>query len=69
MAYTSDDLTTIERAIASGTRLVRFSDGREIQYHSMQDLMAARADIALAVTTQSNKPAVRQIRIYTNKGF
>ena len=48
MAYTPDDLIVIERAIASGTRRVRFSD-REVEYQSMQDLMAARSDIAAAV--------------------
>jgi hypothetical protein len=68
MAYTPDDLIVIERAIASGTRRVRFSD-REVEYQSMQDLMAARSDIAAAVLDLSTKPVVRQIRIYTEKGF
>ena len=69
MAYTADDLTTIERAIVSGERRIRFSDGREVEYQSTRDLMAVRADINLSLTSQSTKPAVRQIRIYTNKGF
>lgn len=69
MAYTADDLTVIERAIASGERRVRFADGREVEYHSMQDLMAARADIALSIAGQSTRPAVRRIRVYTSKDF
>jgi hypothetical protein len=42
MALTSADLTAIETAIASGVLRVRFSDGREVQYQSLDDLLKAR---------------------------
>jgi hypothetical protein len=41
MAWTQDDLTRIERAIASGTTRVKFRD-REVQYASLSELMAVR---------------------------
>lgn len=42
--FTVTQLEAIERAIASGTLKVRY-DGKEVQYHSMTELMAARAVI------------------------
>jgi hypothetical protein len=46
MPWTPDDLAVIERAIASGTSRVRFSDGREVTYQSPDDLMRVRDLIA-----------------------
>lgn len=42
--FTVIQLEAIEKAIASGTLKVRY-DGKEIQYHSMSELMNARAVI------------------------
>ncbi|EYC51707.1 hypothetical protein AZ34_11900 [Hylemonella gracilis str. Niagara R] len=42
--FTVTQLEAIERAIASGTLKVRY-DGKEVQYHSMTDLMSARVVI------------------------
>lgn len=39
--FTVTQLEAIERAIASGTLKVRY-DGKEVQYHSMTELMNAR---------------------------
>jgi hypothetical protein len=67
MAYTTDDLTTIERAIASGQSRVRLSDGSEMQYQSTEQLMKVRALIANDLASAS--PTVRRIRIYSTKDF
>lgn len=69
MPYTTDDLTTIERAIASGQLRVRLSDGSELQYQSTADLMRVRALIANSVASGTTAPTVRRIRIYTSKDF
>lgn len=45
MAYTPEDLAAIERAIASGERIVRFAD-RSVEYRSVDELIAARDRIA-----------------------
>lgn len=45
MAFTSDDLAAIDRAIASGELTVSHN-GRTVTYRSMADLKSARALIA-----------------------
>lgn len=45
MAYTTADLDTLDRAIASGTLSLQL-DGRRVQYRSMQELLQARAHVA-----------------------
>lgn len=42
--FTVTQLEAIEKAIASGTLKVRY-DGKEVQYHTMTELMNARAVI------------------------
>lgn len=42
MAFTTDDLDAIDRAIATGTREVSFEDGRRVQYNSLDELLRAR---------------------------
>lgn len=49
MSWTQNDIVVLERAIASGARRVRFSDGREITYHSLQEMMALLETIRAAV--------------------
>lgn len=44
MAFTSADIDAIDRAIASGELMVRFSD-RQVQYRSLDELLKARAAI------------------------
>lgn len=43
MAFTSADIATLDRAIASGTLKVRFDSGREVTYRSLDELLRARA--------------------------
>ena len=70
MAYTADDLTTIERAIASGQSSVRFADGRELTHAPMDALLRARSEIRIDLAGQaSGTPVTRRIRIYTSKDF
>nr|WP_157034280.1 hypothetical protein [Sphingomonas sp. Y57] len=37
--YTDSDLTMVQRKIAEGVTKVRFADGREVTYASVQELM------------------------------
>lgn len=52
MALTQSDADAIKAAIASGVRRVKFADGREVEYRTvdemMQALALANADIAAA---------------------
>lgn len=43
MAVTQDDLDKVTRAIATGERRVKFSDGREVEYRGIADLRDALA--------------------------
>ena len=69
MAYTTSDLTNIERAIASGQLRIRLSDGSEVQYQSTEQLLKARAVMASALANGTAAPTVRRIRIFTSKDF
>lgn len=70
MAFTSTDLDSIKTAIASGELSVRFADGREVTYRSMADLRSAKAMIEaeLGVDGGATK-RIRQVRLYSSKGF
>lgn len=47
--YTADDLANIRACIASGVMKTRFADGREVTYHSLDQLLAAEKAIAAQV--------------------
>lgn len=44
-AFSTADLDRIKRAIASGALEVRYADGRQVKYRSMDELVQARAAI------------------------
>ena len=41
MAFTLDQLETLEAAIASGTKKVKYAD-KEVEYNSIQDMLTLR---------------------------
>lgn len=43
MAYTSDDIERLEKAIAQGVMSVTFSDGRSVTFSSFDELSARLA--------------------------
>lgn len=69
MAYTQTDLDTISRAIASGAKIVRFSDGRSAEYQTTSEMLQAKADIEGELLKNSSTPIVRQIRIISRSGW
>lgn len=50
MAWTQTDLDTIEAAVVNPEARVRFSDGREVQYRSVTEILAARDVIKSALS-------------------
>jgi hypothetical protein len=56
MAFSSADVDAIDRAIASGVLKVRFSDGRQVDYRTTDDLLKARAFVAGAVPQSNPDP-------------
>jgi hypothetical protein len=65
MAYTQDQLTALEVALARGEHRVTFAD-KTVEYRSVDDLKAAIREVKRGLGS-ANSP--RQIRISTDKGF
>jgi hypothetical protein len=69
MAWTQLDLDTIEKAIASGTRLVRL-DNRTIEYQSISQMLNARDAIKAKLLEDLNpNPRPRVYRVRQCKGL
>ena len=54
MAWTQTDIEIIEAAIANSESRVRFSDGREVEYRSITDLLKARDAIKTATASETS---------------
>ena len=63
MAFTLDDLDTMDAAIASGIKRVTFADGRTTEYQSAGDMIKARelivATMNRATATAAGRPRKR----------
>lgn len=60
MAFTAEDLTAIRTAIASGVLRVRYADGREVTYQSLDQLLKAEQRIIDGIAAAA--PAARPRR-------
>ncbi|HUD30426.1 MAG TPA: hypothetical protein VMQ93_16270 [Novosphingobium sp.] len=45
MAWTTDDLDSLDRALLSGKKSFTFADGRKIEYHSLDEVRAVRREV------------------------
>jgi hypothetical protein len=68
MAWTTDDLATIEAALATGAKSVKFSD-REMEFPSVDDLRKVRSDIISSLAANGGTPQKRMVQMYTKSGF
>lgn len=62
MAYTKADLATVERAIARGEKIVRYSD-RTVEYRTVDELIKAR-DLIQSELVNAAGPRSRVTRLY-----
>ena len=62
MAYTQAHLAAVERAIARGERVVRYSD-RTVEYRTVDELIKARDLIRIELVAAAG-PRSRVTRIY-----
>jgi hypothetical protein len=72
MAYTQDQLTALESALAKGERRVTFGD-KTVEYRSVEELRVAMRDVRRGLLEQAAATglwpsAPRQIRLNTSKG-
>lgn len=52
MAYTTTDLATLNTAIASGTKRVRYAD-KEVEYNSLADMLRLRVLMQREISGQT----------------
>ena len=64
MAFQESDLVALEKAIKSGKRRIRYADGTEAEYHSLKDMIAARALIKSEIAEGAGKATPRIYRVY-----
>ncbi|CAI8809562.1 MULTISPECIES: phage head-tail joining protein [Pseudomonas] len=62
MAYTQKHLDAVERAIARGEKVVRYTD-RTVEYRSIDELLKAR-DVIRTSLTEAAGPRSRVVRVY-----
>jgi hypothetical protein len=67
MAYTATQLQTLKDAYAAGLR-VRMSDGRELEYASLDEMAKAIDKIESTVEVAAGTRPARTHRAYTSKG-
>lgn len=73
MAFTQDQLTALESALAKGERRVTFGD-KTVEYRSVEELRMAIKDVQRGLFEQATQTglwprAPRQIRVTTAKGL
>ncbi|MGX1179168.1 hypothetical protein AB7M31_002236 [Pseudomonas sp. IAP-CY TE4608] len=62
MAYTKAHLDAVERAIARGEKIVRYSD-RTVEYRTVDELIKAR-DLIRTELTNAAGPRSRAVRVF-----
>jgi hypothetical protein len=68
--FTAADLASIDAAIKSGAKTVRYRDGREVTYQSSAAMWTARAVIYDSLNPQGSATApVTQVRFVTGTGY
>jgi hypothetical protein len=61
MSYTPEQLAELRSAIAEGVLKVRFSDGRELTYRSLAEMLETERKMAAEVEATSQTKSVRRI--------
>lgn len=68
MPATQSDIDALNAAIRHGERMVRFADGKTVEYRSIPELIRARDDAAAELARANPHP--RQTRLYhAGRGF
>jgi hypothetical protein len=60
MAYTAAQLQSLRDAIAEGVLQVRFSDGRQMTYRSLDEMRRIERSMSLEVEG-NNRPPIRRV--------
>ena len=64
MAFTQEQLTQLEEAIASGTLRVRYAD-RDVTFHSLKEMRTLRSQMQTELGLAAGRPRrKRTMRVY-----
>jgi len=66
---TQEDLDLLDAAIDSGAQVVRYSDGRQVVYRSLDDMLRTRDRLARRLAGAGAEKPIRLVRIYHDKGL
>jgi len=69
MPFTEADLTAINAALAAGALAVRFSDGRQVTYQSVDNLLRARRIIADEIAATATGRRMSSVYVTATKGL
>lgn len=69
MAYTEADLAALRAAKASGARVVRYADGKSVEYRTLAEMERIEATIAEELTAPTGNVVPRRLEISTDRGF
>jgi hypothetical protein len=69
VAYTQADSDTLARAIATGVKVVRYSDGRSVEYASLADLLAAKRIVDEGLAALAGTTVSRMVLVGTSRGI
>ena len=64
MSYSAEQLAELRSAIAEGVLKVRFSDGRELTYRSLAEMLETERKMAAEVETTQARPVRRIYQIF-----
>ena len=68
MAITQTDIDNLQQALVSGELRVSFQ-GRTVEYRSIAEIQTALAAAQSEVAAAAGTARVRDLRMYTRKGF
>ena len=63
MAFTNEDLSKLERAIARGVLTVQYAD-RRVTYHDLDSMRRLRQEMRGEINAAAGKPRRRTMRLY-----
>ena len=64
MSYSAEQLAELRSAIAEGVLKVRFSDGRELTYRSLAEMLETERKMAAEVEATQARPVRRIYQIF-----
>jgi hypothetical protein len=68
MAFTQSDVDTLKEAIATGAKRVRYADGREVEYRTLNEMERALALISAEVAPANVAPGRFVVGFRSNVG-